>query len=120
MYNQKALHNLIKNLDLSREKAELLGSRVKQRNPLDPSVRIIVISNFQHFSNNNKNNLCYCHDADSLMQQLCKSYSYQQDYWRFFIDSRKNTLKAVLVHNKNLPPPSTPRVTIAHSTKQQI
>lgn len=33
-FNQGALHYLIRNLDLSKEKAELLGSRLKQRNIL--------------------------------------------------------------------------------------
>lgn len=46
------------------------------------------------------------------MQQLCKSESYKTEDWRLFIDSEKDSLKAVLLHNGN----RLPSVPIAHAT----
>ena len=55
--------------------------------------------------------LCYCYDVVSLMEHLCLSHAYEKDEWRLFIDSGKNTLKAVLLHDGN----ELPSVPIAHA-----
>ena len=55
--------------------------------------------------------LCYCQDVTSLMDLLCKDHNYNKDDWRLFIDSGKNNLKAVLLHNGN----KLPSVPIAHA-----
>ena len=40
LFTQEALHDLIRDLNLSKEKAEVLGSRLKQRNLLEDGVHI--------------------------------------------------------------------------------
>lgn len=59
------------------------------------------------------NNPCYCDDLPSLGQQLCKSELYQSENRRLFLDSGKDSLKAVILHNGN----RLPFVSIAHATK---
>ena len=46
--------------------------------------------------------LVYCHDIDRLMAAL--RITYDPNEWRFFIDSSKTSLKAVLLHNGNVLP----------------
>lgn len=99
-FNQAALHDPLRDPDLFKEKVEVLESGPKQRNLLDPGVSqllIISMNNFPHFSKW-KITFSYCHNAESLMQQLWKAFSYKSGYWRLFNDSCKNTLKAVLLH----------------------
>lgn len=113
LFSQGALHDLIRDLNLPKDKAELLGSRLKERNMLEEGVSTTTARHrHREFSTYfaMENNLCYCDDAESLMQQLCSSEPYRPDDWRLFIDSGKNTLKAVLLHNGN----RFPSVPIAH------
>ena len=111
-FSQEELNDLIRDLDLSKEKAELLASRLKQKNLLDKDV---LISHYrkrnldiaQHFTTDGP--LCYCNDIEGLYANLLQEYSSSD--WRLFIDSSKCSLKAVLLHNGNL----KPGIPIAHS-----
>ena len=49
-----------------------------------------------------KGELVYSTDVSGIMQEF--RYSHRPDKWRLFIDSSKLSLKAVLLHNKNMLP----------------
>ena len=99
-------------LSLSKDKAEVLASRLKEKNLLKQDVRIT------HFRQRNTvfqkcfsvdGPLCFCSDIDVLFK--CLSLNHDPAEWRLFIDSSKRSLKAVLLHNGNL----KPSIPIAHS-----
>ena len=105
-----------RDLDLSKDKTELLASRLKKRFLLSDGVKITAarkrhedISKF--FSMDGP--LCYCNDPKGLMVLMCSPGVYDPSSWRFFIDSGKNSLKAVLLHNGN----AYPSVPLAHGAK---
>lgn len=58
-----------------------------------------------------ENSLVYCNDIEGLVN-LYKTDMYKPEDWRLFIDSSKESLKAVLLHNGN----KFAAVPIAHST----
>ena len=103
--NQERLNNLVRDLYLSEEKAEILGSRCQPWNLLEPGT---TISSFHSCNQNlagyyaSAENICYCKDIGGLMFELgCEHNSAD---WRLFIDSSKTSLKAVLLHNGNIKP----------------
>ena len=61
-----------------------------------------------------ENDACYCSDVNGLMHEL--GYDHIPDEWRLFIDSGKDSLKAVLLHYGN-EKPSVP-VALAHGLKE--
>lgn len=103
LINQEELSDLTRDLALTKGQAELLGSRLKQWNLLLPGTRI---SNFrfrhihlaQFFAKDD--DICYCSDVNGVMQYLGQEH--KVDEWRLFIDSSKNSLKGVLLHNGNV------------------
>ena len=102
---QDELNDLVRDLELSKRRAELLGSRLKQWNLLEKNVRI---SSFRSRHQQlvpffrQKGDLVFCYDADGLMNALGIKHDPQE--WRLFIDSSKLSLKAVLLHNGNQHP----------------
>lgn len=58
----------------------------------------------------NELDLCYCNDIRGLMTFF--QIRYDPSNWRLFIDSSKNSLKGVLLHNGN----ELPSIPIAYST----
>ena len=112
--NQQMLHDLARDLDLSKEKSEVLGSRLKQWNLLQAEVYTTSFRRrheefSMYFKITGKH--CYSCNVESLMEQLCKNRPYENGEWRLFIDSGKNTFKAVLLHQGNL----LPSVLIVHA-----
>ncbi|KAI6659906.1 hypothetical protein LOD99_14246 [Oopsacas minuta] len=110
--DQAFLNDLVRDLSHSKEKAELLGSRLKELNLLKPGTTI------SHFRRRHANVsayfkfedcVCFCTDIDSLMYEL--GHEHISTEWRLFIDSSKASLKAVLLHNGN----EKPSVPIAHA-----
>ncbi|KAH9637300.1 hypothetical protein HF086_006944 [Spodoptera exigua] len=102
---QAELNDLVRDLDLPKNKAELLGSRLQQWNLLESGV------NITSFRTRQKNltqyfemaeSLVFCIDVSGLMKAL--KITYKQNEWRLFIDSSKLSLKAVLLHNRNILP----------------
>ena len=98
--SQAELSGLVRDLDLSQEKAELLGSRLKQWNLPQFDVKVLHSRKRQQnllFFLKKKNNLVVCIDVFGLM--YCLNLNYDPTEWRLFIDSSKLSLKAVLLHN---------------------
>ena len=107
---QDELNDPIRDLDLSKSKAEQLGSRLQQWNLLKENVRISVYrkrhEDLVKFFKMESGRVA-CTDIDGLMQTLNQN---PLD-WRHFIDSSKLSLKAVLFHNGN----TLPSIPIGHS-----
>ena len=109
---QEELNDLIRDLDLPKCKAELLVSRLQQRNLLKENVRISVYyKRYEYLVQFFKmeRGLVACTDIDCLMQTL--NINYIPLDWRLFIDSSKVSLKAVLLHNGN----TLPSIPVGHS-----
>ena len=93
LINQKRLNDLVRDLHLSKEKAEVLGSRPQQWNLLEAGT---TISSFRSRNQNfacyyaSAQDICYCKDIDKLMIEFgCEHYPV---YWKLFIDSSKTSL----------------------------
>ncbi|XP_046988818.1 NFX1-type zinc finger-containing protein 1-like [Schistocerca americana] len=102
LFNQKELNNLVHDLKLSKQQAELFESRLQQWNLLPPETKISCFrprgaSSTQYFDM--QNSMCVCRDVSGLMMQLGVQHNSQ--VWRLFIDSSKTRLKVVLLHNGN-------------------
>ncbi len=88
MFTQDELNDLVRDLALSKEKAELLASRLKQKQLLDKNVLICHYhsQNFQlatFFKVDGP--LCYCHDITGLFTNLSQIHIASE--WCLFIDS---------------------------------
>ena len=101
--NQELWNDLVPDLYLSKEKAEILGSRLQQWNLLEPGT---TISSFRSRNQNlagyyaSAENICYCKDIGGLISEL--GCEHNPADWRLFINSSKTSLKAVLLHNGNI------------------
>jgi hypothetical protein len=114
LMSQADLDDLVRDLNLSKESAELLGSRLKERNFLASGTTFAWYRHReQQFVNffATKDKLVYCSNIEGLMSEL--GASYEASDWRLFIDSSKRSLKAVLLHNGN----ELASVPIAHSVE---
>ena len=100
---QIELNDLVRDLGLSKQAAEVLASRLKEKNLLDSFAKVSYFrtrdENFNFFSEVNL--FVYCHDISGLLLQLGISV-YNPTEWRFFIESSKRSLKCVLLHNGNI------------------
>ncbi|GFG32104.1 hypothetical protein Cfor_06874 [Coptotermes formosanus] len=111
-FNQQELNDLIRDLPLSKDKTELLASRLKERNLLDSDVRVChcrirnnVLKTFFRVDGP----MVFCHSISGLFKEL-KQERNPSD-WRLLIDSLQRSLEAVLLHNGNC----EPSVASAHS-----
>ena len=119
--NQNKLDNLTRDLGLTKAKAEILSSRLKEWNLLAPSCNIskprkrhVTFANFYAMSSDSDHfPLCYYTNIQGLFQEIGVAYSASN--WRLFIDSSKRSLKAVLMHNGNV----YPSIPIAHSVQKK-
>jgi hypothetical protein len=87
---------------LLKEKAELLGSRLKEKNLLAAGTFMYWYrSREREFTSyfSQDGDLVFCCNIPGLMQKF--SVEYKVNEWRLFIDSSKRSLKAVLLHNGN-------------------
>jgi len=92
---QDELNDLVRDLKLSTNEAELLRSRLKQWNPLEKNVRNSSFrSRIQQLVPffRKEDDLSFCYDVDGLMNALGIKHCPQE--WRLFIDSSKLSLKA--------------------------
>lgn len=111
-FSQNELNDLIRDLGLTKERAELLTSRLKEKHLLESTCKV------SYYRNRSKSlatffkvdgPLCYCHDIEGLFGELQQPYDASE--WRLFIDSSQRSLKAVLLHNGNV----KPSIPVAHS-----
>jgi len=96
---QDDVNDLVRDLELSNSKAELLESRLKKWNLLEKNVQISSFRTYQQLVPffRKEDDLVFCYDVDGLMNALGIKHDPQE--WRLFIDSSKLSLKAVLLHN---------------------
>lgn len=114
-FDQKELSDLVRDLSLSKESAELLASRLNEKNLLEQGTKITFYRSREKyllpfFSEENK--LVFCNDVKGLLTKMGLA-KYIPGDWRLFIDSSKRSLKCVLLHNGN----KFGSIPIAHSTK---
>ena len=98
--NQQELDDLLRDLGLTKSNAELLTSRLKEWNLLDPSCRT------SKYQKRHKTVGCFYVVSESLCNNLCGLFNdirivHNPEEWRLFIDSSKRSLKAVLLLNRN-------------------
>ena len=113
LLNQKDLNDLVRDLALTKEKSELLASRLKQWNMLQKGVeRIYFRSRHTRLQDyfSVRDNVCYCDNIDGLFEALGSKHAPEE--WRLFIDSSKAILKAVLLNNGY----KKPSVPLVHAT----
>lgn len=111
-FSQTDLNDLIRDLELSKEKSEVLASRLKNKSLLMPGVKISIYRNrHKMFATyySKKDNICYCNDIRGLFEEFGEPYN--PNDWRLFIDSSKLSLKAVLLHQGN----TKPSIPLAHA-----
>ena len=102
LIHQSELNDLVRDLNLTKNQVEILGSRLQEWNLLSDATRISIFRTRQkdfscYFELQDA--LCYCSNIESLMNELGVQHCPEE--WRLFIDSSKSSLKAVLLHNGN-------------------
>lgn len=116
LLTQAELNDLVRDLELTKEKAQLLASRMKERHFLTKDV------SSSYYRDRHKpyvkyytmeDNICFCHDISGLFNELGQLYDAKE--WRLFIDGSKDSLKAVLLHNGN----HKPSIPIAHAVNMK-
>ncbi|XP_071054071.1 uncharacterized protein [Onthophagus taurus] len=117
LFDQDSLDDLIRDLILSKDSAELLASRLKERHMLLPGTKITAYRRrdeefLKYFSS--ENSLVYCNDIEGLINTYQVDV-YKSDDWLLFTDSSKERLKAVLLNNGN----KYAAIPIGHSTRRK-
>lgn len=112
LFNEEELNDLIRDLLLPKDKAELLASRLKEKHLLHKSVLVTSyrkrnLELVQFFDTDGP--LSFCTDIAGLFHSM--SQVYVSSDWRLFVDSSARSLKAVLLHNGN----TKPSIPVAHS-----
>jgi len=102
LFEQPDLNDLVRDLGLGKEQAELLASRLQERNLLAQGVKVTYYRErnkrfSQYYSK--QENVCYCNNIKGLFAEFGEKYDPNE--WRLFIDSNKLSLKAVLLHQGN-------------------
>ena len=99
---QTFFNNLVREMNLPKESAELLGSRLQHNNLFAPNLTYSWYRQrgkdlVQYFSM--EETFVYCHNVAGLLQAM--AYIYKPTEWQLFINSSKASLKCVLLHNGN-------------------
>ena len=102
LITQAFLNDLVRDLNLPKESAELLGSRLQHNNLLAPNTTYSCHRRrekdlVKYFSM--EETFVYCHNVAGLLQAM--GCVYDPTEWRLFIDSSKASLKCVWLHNGN-------------------
>ena len=116
LISQGELNDLVRNLDLTKTKAEILGSRLQQWNLLDGKVKTSFrdrSKSLVSFFSMSNNNLVSCNDIHGLFEELWVPYNPSNR--RLFIDASKYILKAVLLHNGN----KLPSIPVGHAVEMK-
>ena len=104
LFSQTELNDLVRDSGLSKKAEEILASRLQEKHLLDVSAKFSYFQKrdqfFATFFSEQKQ-FVYCHNIPGLLRQLGVA-SYIPTKWRLFLDSFKQSLKCVLLHNGNL------------------
>ena len=99
---QEDLNDVVRDLGLSKSKAELLASSLKGWNLLQDGTKVSSFrqrqKDFEHLFSKQED-LVFCNNVNTLMELL--GVEHKSEDWRLFIDSSKTSLKGVLLHNGN-------------------
>ena len=96
-FNQTELNDLVRDLNLPKASALILGSRLK--------AKLIIFACYKHCVKKYicffaiEHSLVYRVDIQGLIEKLGTVCNPSD--WRLFIDASKSSLKAVLLHNRN-------------------
>ena len=95
------MKDLIRDLNLSKDKAELLRSLLEQKNLLNETVRISYHNREKDLAKifSDEDGLIYCSDVNKLIKAV--GHKKIASEWRLFIDLNKTSLKGVFLHNGN-------------------
>jgi hypothetical protein len=102
LFTQSELNDVIRVLGLPKEKAEILGSRLKEKNLLAAGTSMYWYrSREQEFTRyvSQDGDLVHCCNIARLMQKF--GVQYKVNEWRLFFDSSKRSLKGVILSNGN-------------------
>ena len=102
LFTQEELNDLVRDLGLSKESAQILGSRLKEKRLLVPGTTFYWYRRreeefLEYFTEDGP--LVYCNNIEGLLSQYGVKYNAKE--WRLFIDATKRNLKAVLLNNGN-------------------
>ena len=104
LFSQTEVNDLVRDLGLSKKAEEMLASRLQEKHLLDDSAKVSYFrkrdQSFATFFSEWKE-FVYCHNIPGLLRQLGVAL-YIPTKWRLFLDSSKQSLKCVLLHNGNL------------------
>ena len=108
-FSQKELNDLVRDLNLSKDSAELLASRLKEK-----TSALTVNASASSATCIKRTSVFSLQWRTLYTEQILRSFcpQYESKVWRLFIDSSKLSLKCVLLHNGN----QFASVPIAHST----
>ena len=102
-FNQAELSDLLRDLNLSKESSEVLVSRLKEKNLLESGTLVTYYRNqdaeFSPFFRRTRDLVCFSYPERVLF--VLGVGQYNASDWRLFIDSSKQSLKCVLLHNTN-------------------
>lgn len=104
-YSLAELNDLIRELEMPKDKSEMLASRLKERGLAASDVKITFYrSRHERFAQYyaKEEHFVYCKYVNGLFQEFGETYDPTE--WRLFIDSSKLSLKAVLLHQCNKKP----------------
>ena len=101
---QAALHDLTRDLNLSKESAQLLGSPLREKRLLAPGTTFYWYREHARefiylFTFDGASSLVYCNNIADLTELLGLKYDSMK--WRLFIDLSNSSLTAVLLNNRN-------------------
>ena len=96
------MNDLIRDLNLPKQSAEVLASRLQEKHLLKAGTSVLFYCNWEkklrkYFQSDGQ--LVYCTDVEGLLAMGLSAY--HSNDWRLFIDSSKRNLKCVLLHNGN-------------------
>jgi hypothetical protein len=88
-FTQSEVNDLIRKLHLTKEKSELLGSRLREKNMVASAIKFSWYRNCKKAFRKyyaQKNQLVFCRDICNLLHQLGQG-EYDPSTWRLFLDS---------------------------------
>ena len=112
LLTQGDLNVIVRDLNLSKKQAEILGSRLKRSSAPEVCFYRGRLEEFKDFFSQ-EDGVVFCNDVCSVMEVL--GHEYNPDQRRFLIDSSKVSLKLVLLHDGN----RLPSVPLAHAANMK-